>query len=208
MRAVLVVLLAFVVLVAPDAAAEPAIPTLPLSIAVAQVDGVPVVSDAWLAEQVAEAERLLGAQGVHVAQARRRGLHTRHATLLDARDRDALAAELGERVINVFIVKRLHDVPEQKKLRMGVRWRKRSDLRQDYVIVAANALPTTLAHELGHFFGNGHSGVTNNIMSYKHEDPTKIAFNSQQGRRMRAVARRHLRRGTLMAHVVKPTPVD
>jgi hypothetical protein len=184
------------------------LPTLPLSIAVATIDGTPVVDDRWVADQVRETQRLFRPHGVTLAVARRRPLVEAMARLETAEDRDALAQHLEQRVINVFVVDTLRDVDDPRLLRMGVRWRKRSDLRKDYVIVAESAMATTLCHELGHYFGNPHSFVVNNVMSYRRDDPDKVAFDDQQGRRMRSIARSHLRSGKLVRiddlHMHKP----
>ncbi len=176
----------------------PKLPTVPLSIAVAELDGAGVVSDEWLQRQVSEAQRLLEPHGVFVAQARRRRLPARQAKLETAVDRDGLAEHVQQQVINVFIVKSLRDVDDPRLMRQGVRWRLRRNLRKDYIIVAASAMPTTLCHELGHYFGNGHSSVVNNIMSYRRDDPAKVAFNDRQGIKMRRTTRALLSRGRVV----------
>ena len=135
------------------------LPAVGLSVAVAHVDGKPVVSKAWAAEQVAEAIRLLDPHGVHVREVKRRRLPARMARLESREDRDRLARYVERRVVNVFFVKKLKDVDRKNRWIQGVRWRERRNLKNDWVIVASNATPTTLAHELGHFFGNGHSRV-------------------------------------------------
>ena len=184
-----------------------ALPPLPLSIAVAERDGEPVVSPAWLGRQVGQALRLMSAHGLVVAVTRLRLLAPEHAALEDAADRDALAAFVEPKVINLFVVDSLRDVDDPKLLRMGVRWRQRRDLSKDYVILAASAMPTTMAHELGHFFGNGHSQVVNNIMSYHREDPAKVAFDPRQGAKMRRVATQLLARGRVEPYAaIRPSP--
>jgi hypothetical protein len=172
-------------------AKETPIPTLPLDFSVARIDDTPVVTDAWIAEQLAEAVRLFGPHGVRVGEAGRRPGPL--ARLETAEDRDALAAHLSPKVINVFVVDFLRDVDDPELERMGVRWRQRRNTSKDYVIVSARAWSTTLTHELGHFLGNGHSNVVDNVMSYKRRDPSKMAFDERQGARMRSVARRLLR---------------
>ncbi|HHH28395.1 MAG TPA: hypothetical protein ENK57_08630 [Polyangiaceae bacterium] len=174
------------------AAPEP-IPELPLRIIVADEQSTAVVTEGWLDQQVAEARRLMQPHGVFVARWQRARLPEAHARVETTADRDALHRFIEPRVINVFVVASLRDVDDPKRYRMGVRWRLRRDLRKDYVIVSARAIPTVLCHELGHFFGNGHSGVVNNIMSYRRDDPDKVAFDRHQGARMRSVARRLLR---------------
>ncbi len=173
------------------------LPVMPLSIWVGVVGGRPVVSDHWLRGQLHEAAHLMSPHGIFVRMLRRRELPEAHAVLPDALARDALASLIEPRVINVFIVDTLYDVDNPGRLRMGVRWRLRRDVRKDYVIVAARAMSTTLTHELGHFFGNGHSDVKNNIMSYQRDDPSEVAFDQAQGRKMRQVARSLLSSGKL-----------
>jgi hypothetical protein len=190
----------------PKPKAPPKLPTLPLSIAVAEIDGAAVVSDEWLKRQVSEAQRLLGPHGVFVDVARRRKLPAKQAQLETAVDRDSLAEHVEKQVINVFIVKSLRDVDDPRLMRQGVRWRLRRDLSKDYIIVSARAMPTTLCHELGHYFGNGHSRVVNNIMSYRRDDPAKVAFDDRQGIKMRRTSRALLSRGRVVAIDKLPKP--
>lgn len=168
------------------------IPALALDIAVARFAGEPVVSDDWVKRQVSEAQRLMSAHGVSVGLVQRRSLDEDRAVLENAQDRDAMSQHLAPKVINAFVVKSLRDVDDPDRFIRGVRWRNRRDLRKDYVILATIAGPFTLCHELGHFLGNGHSNVVNNVMSYKHEDYDKITFDKRQGNKMRLVARRLL----------------
>jgi hypothetical protein len=64
--------------------------------------------------------------------------------------RDAIAAgRLGGPGVDVFIVDQLDDIDEPGRI-YGVTW-------HHYVIVSAEALERTLAHELGHVFGLHHS---------------------------------------------------
>jgi hypothetical protein len=81
---------------------------------------------------------------------------------------------------------------------MGVHWRKGTTPSHRYVIVTADALPTTLAHELGHAFGLGHSKVTNNLMSYD-RDGDGIFLHPHQGTTIRAFARLAFASGELTA---------
>jgi hypothetical protein len=155
-------------------------PALPLSIAVADVDGAPVQDDTWLAGQVASSNRLFGAWGVTFDTVEVRSLEPRFTKLETRADRDALAELRKPHVINVFVVQTLRDVDDPSRYRMGVHWRKLTDLTQNYVIVAASALPTTLAHELGHYFGNGHQTVVNNLMSYRRDDG-EVFLDAAQG---------------------------
>lgn len=93
-------------------------------------------------------------------------LPPRHAELVTRDDRDALGTLVQARTIDVFVVSTLMDVDEPGRRRGGVHWRDRGRRGVRYVIIVAEAHDWTLAHELGHYFGNGHSPVPGNLMSY------------------------------------------
>lgn len=173
-------------------AAEEPIPALPLAIAVVHEADAPAQTDAWIDAQIAEADRLFNTCGVRLRKASQRAIDAKFARLETRKDRDALAAELEAGKINVMVVASLRDVDDPSLFRMGVHWRPQSDLRKHYVIMAASALPSTLAHELGHFFGNGHSKVTNNVMSYDRTG-APVFFDAGQKRKVKTFARLFLR---------------
>jgi len=179
------------------------LPTLPLSVKVVSVDGKTVVSKEWMKQQVSEANRLMRPHGLTVAVARTKTLPAKLAQLDTPADRDGLARRVDKQQINVFFVKKLRDIHRTKRFIQGVHWRLTRKLSVRYVIIAANATPTTLAHELGHFFGNGHSKVDNNIMSYTRSDVTKVRFDRRQGAKMRRVGRRLLRAKWLLPFAKK-----
>lgn len=172
--------------------------TLPLSIAIATLDGQPVVSSTWLDEEVGNANRLFLAHGICFRVVRTRSLDPEQAPpALETRaDRHSLGRLLEDWVINVFVVGSLRDVDDPSLLRMGVHWRPRGRPGKHFVILSADAMPTTLAHELGHFFGNPHTRTAGNLMSYLGRGPGST-FDERQGRRIRSHARRFLRTGEL-----------
>ncbi len=181
---------------AASARDEAPIPTLPLEIAVAPDAGRPVRDDAWIDAQIAEAERLFGPIGVHFRKAAQRPLADKYARLETRRDRDALAAELRKGVINVFLVASLRDVDDPRLYRMGVHWRHTVETRKRFIILSAEALPSTLAHELGHYFGNPHTSVLNNLMSYQ-RNGAEVFLDDKQAARTRAFARLYVRSGEI-----------
>jgi hypothetical protein len=142
--------------------------TFGLAVHVAETGGAPVQDEAWIREQIAGAEKLYAPLGVHFRWAEQHALAPRFAALETREDRNALATEIRPKLIDVMVVRSLRDVDEPDRYRMGVCWRPRPDVT--YVILASTARPTVLAHELGHYFGNGHSTVVNNIMSYSRSD--------------------------------------
>lgn len=110
------------------------------------------------------------------------------AEVVTRADRDAYAGLLVPGAVNVFVVERLMDVDEPGRTRMGVAWRCLRDLEKRYVIVAAYAKPFVLAHELGHFLGNPHSKVRNNLMSYEHDEGVRPFLDDAQGATARTAA--------------------
>jgi len=182
-------------------AQQPALPTLPLSITVAEHEGASVVSDAWIDTQVENANTIFAPVGVSFRVVDRASMGAEHARLETRRDRHALGALLHPQVIDWFIVLSLRDVDEPSRYRQGVHWRPLGDgipRGAHVVIVSSIAGPHVLAHELGHYFGNGHSEVPGNIMSYERGDVPPF-FDETQARRIRTSARRFLRRGELTA---------
>lgn len=177
---------------AGKAAPDDPIPVLPIVVSVAQVNGKPVRDDAWIDAQIAQAERLFGGAGIHLKKIKTRPLPERFAHLETRKDRDELAGELVGGVINVMIIDTLRDVDDPKLYRMGVHWRPQKDQKKHYVIVAREAWPTSMAHEIGHFFGNDHSKTVNNLMSYDRSGDG-IFLSETQGKTCRAFARIYLR---------------
>lgn len=146
----------------------PVAPPLPVSIAIAEdEDGAPVQVGEWADAQLAEARRIYRRFGVHLRKAEARKLDPRFAKLTSRADRDALASELEKGVLNVFVVGSLRDVDDDRLYRMGVHWAPNGDLKRQYVIIAASAAKTTLAHEIGHYFRLQHAFVQDNLMSYQ-----------------------------------------
>jgi hypothetical protein len=172
-------------------AAAPPIPALPLAFAVAEDAGAPVRGEVWIAEQLAEVDRLFSPLGLQLRKATSRSLPAELAALETRADRDALAVHLESKRINVMIVASLRDVDDPRLLRMGVHWRHRKTPAKHYVIVAASARPSTLAHELGHFFGLSHNDVTDNLMSYSRTG-TPPFLDDAQAERVRGMARMYV----------------
>jgi len=170
---------------------EAVIPPLPLSIAVAEKGGAAVRGEAWIAEQLAEVDRLFLPLGLSIRKASSRVLPEGLAALETRGDRDELAKQLEAKRINVMIVESLRDVDDPKLFRMGVHWRHRKTPAKHYVIVAASARPSTLAHELGHFFGLSHSDVTDNLMSYSRTGAPPF-LDAKQSERVLSMARMYV----------------
>ena len=170
---------------------------MPISFAVARIDGAPVVDRAWLERQVTWANTILGPHGVELRLAETRPLDARHARLVTRRDRNALARKLKRGVVNCFVVASMMDIHEPGRTLMGVHWRPPTAPGKHLVILTTLAGETVLAHELGHFFGNPrHSKTPGNIMSYERGDGPPF-LDARRARRVRASVRKFLRTGEL-----------
>jgi hypothetical protein len=176
----------------PIDAREDPLPTLPVVVSVATEAGKPVRDDAWIDAQLAEAERLFGPRGLHLKKTAQRPLDERFAKLETRKDRDALTAQLQKGVINVMIVASLRDVDDPRLHRMGVHWAPVGKPGVHYVIVARDAWESTMAHEIGHFFGLPHSASKNNLMSYD-RDGAAAFLDDYQARTVLSFARNYLR---------------
>jgi hypothetical protein len=98
-------------------------------------------------------------------------------------------------VINVFVVDSLRDVDDPAEMRRGVHWHGPGGAH--YIILVATASPQVLAHELGHFFGNAHTKVADNLMSYERTGGW-VSFDADQGRRIVSRAHEYLLRRELL----------
>jgi len=164
---------------------------------VVHVGGQPAKSPQWLDDQLRHANEVFAPTGLSFDSAGEvRRLPGTHAVLESRNDRNQLARYLERGVVNVFVVGEMVDVDNRQEWRRGVHWKLQWRRDQHYLILTGIAPPTTLAHELGHFFGNRrHRWRAGNIMSYEHGPaPT---FDRDQLRRVEYTARDFLRRRRL-----------
>jgi len=167
-----------------------------LSFVIAKKPGMDerIVDDPWVDAQIAEANRLFGPYGTRVRWVIEKPLAEAHAAMHSRADRDALTPLMEEKVIDVFLVRELEDVDEPGRMRRGVCWTGRGGKR--FLIVSQIAGASVLAHELGHFFGNPHSPVTDNVMSYSRSGAT-VFFDDAQAVTIRAFSGRFVATGRL-----------
>lgn len=170
-------------------------PVFGLSLAIARdASGRPIVDDAWIRDQIDEANRLFSPLGTRFRWTLEKPLPDAHAALHTRSDRDALTPLTESQVIDVFFVRQLEDVDEPGRYRMGVCWTGRGGKR--FIVVSSTARPTVLAHELGHFFGIPHSTVSDNLMSYSRTG-APVVLDEQQAARIRVFTKRFVETGRL-----------
>jgi len=128
-------------------------------------DGSPVVSPEWARRQIATANRHFGPADVGFEIDSVDPLDDGQQTVHSRTDRDQLGRDRYTRgPIHVFFVEQLDNVDADGEIR-GVHWRDRDDRSHRWVIVSAISTDSVLAHELGHFFGLGHSEYAISIMN-------------------------------------------
>ena len=181
----------------PSRGLQPLSVTLPIRFRVAELGGRPGRDKAWLDAQVARANEVFAPTGVRFQPVGSLPLPAVHARLESRQDRHELGRHLEKAVINVFVVDSMRDVDHPEQWRRGVHWRLPWRADHHFVVLTSIGPPTTLAHELGHFFGNRHHRwVPGNIMSYEHGEAPR--FDPDQLRRIVYEARRFLVRRRLI----------
>jgi hypothetical protein len=179
----------------PLAPASPATPTatattFSLRVSIASDDaGKPLADADWLVTEIDEAQGLFEPFGVRFTRVDGAPLDARLAHVETRADRDALSAHVTRNVIDVFVVGSLRDVDDPSRMRRGVHWHAPSGAH--YLILVASAPRAVLAHELGHYFGNSHSRVVDNVMSYERSG-AHVFFDADQGKRIAARARAYV----------------
>lgn len=169
---------------------------LAISIAGATSGGARIADDAWVNEQIAAANELFAPAGVRFRWTVETALPEPHGEMHSRADRDVLTKRIEPRLVNVFLVRELEDVDEPGRYRMGVTWTSRLDQKR-YIVLSRTARPSVLAHELGHLFGNPHTSVTNNLMSYSRDGGT-IFIDDKQKATIETFATRFLGARTLV----------
>lgn len=158
----------------------------------------PAATEAWLTAQLTQANTCFGPAEIGFTVTEVTALPADVAHVPSRTARDALGrTRFDPRVIDVYVVARLDDVDEPGEIR-GVHWRDRAERSRRWVILSAIAPVHVLAHELGHYFGLGHSRHVGGVMSKLPDDPTAAGdrrFSASEVDRLAARARRFARAG-------------
>lgn len=183
--------------VTAHARADEAIFGLSFTIAKREGTNERVVDDPWVEAQIKEANRLFQPLGTRFRWVYEKALPDANASVHTRADRDALTP-LTEKTgyVDVFLVRELEDVDDPGTYRRGVCWTGRGGKR--FIIVSEIAGVGVLAHELGHFFGNPHVSVTDNLMSYSRTPGTSPFLDDEQGARIKSFTTRFLASGRLV----------
>ena len=173
--------------------------------------GEPVVSPAWLREQLQEANRLFRplklcfqlteVQELPAALWRVRSRSMRSSIGLPRRLRGA---------IDLFVIGRLDDVDIAGEEIRGVHWRHPRDReRLRWIFLSRIAAAKVLAHELGHYFDLPHSTAPQSIMNKTPRatpPPAARGFTRSEYQRMRRAWRRM--RGSGHLQVLAPPSLE
>lgn len=174
----------------------PATVTFPVRCSVAlDPTGKAVASEEWLNGELGAAQNLFAPFGVAFASTPGVSLDAAAAHVETRADRDGLAPHVVPHVIDVFVVDSIRDVDDPAQMRRGVHWH--APTGAHYIILVASAPTTVLAHELGHYFGNPHRHMVDNVMSYERSGG-HVFFDADQGKRIVSRAAAYVRSGELL----------
>ena len=159
-------------------------------------DGKAIAQPAWLAVELAAANRRFAPLDVGFEVVGVDALPASAARIATRAERDAVSdGRLVGKVIHVFITGRLDDVDVPDGVIRGVAWHVRGSERK-YVILSTVAPERVLAHELGHVFGLPHSTYAISIMNKtvrSEPPPEQRTFADPEIAAMRPVLKRLLR---------------
>jgi hypothetical protein len=167
------------------------------------IDGEAAVAEpAWIAAQVAMANRQFAPIDVGFALASVDALPASARDIKTRADRDGLVVGLpAAGVVDVFLVGHMDDVDVEGNEVYGVHWRQRKHQERRYVILSARARERTLAHELGHYFGLPHSTYPASLMNKTPREDVPVEqrrFVDEELAIMRAALRTIVRRKELV----------
>lgn len=184
----------------PAEAGDPQPIHIPLTIHLASEDGQAVLAHRRVLAAVVRSNEALREYGIQLSVARIELLPEGYTEIKGGRSRIRLA-KLAEHdgTVHVFYVSQvaLFNPRHGDRRVSGMHWRYhgvRKHIRQrEYLVIARDAPPTTLVHEIGHAFGLNHNNDYDNLMcSCRRGNSPR--FTRHQGLRMRSGARRFLGR--------------
>ncbi len=159
---------------------------LPLAVHIVERStGGPLRDADWLSARVERASAAFTPAGATFRVAARPTLSRDHVRIESAAGRDALAEYVDDSAIHVFVVHTLASIEGRDHFPIdGVHWRGGG---AHFVILSAFDREDTLAHELGHYFGLGHTRGRD-LMNQRR--PEEARFSARQLRALRPRLRR------------------
>jgi hypothetical protein len=180
----------------------------PFFVAVHVATTHPTDTDRRVADFLDTANLHFAPAGIALVEYQRNTLPASFAVLETQGERHKLKKYFVPNTINVFLLDKIDDPTPSDATKKAAAWQ---DLQLSgllagahiehkgfvpgtYIILSRNTKKLTLTHELGHFFGSGHSKDPANIMSYGRE---KLRFDDKQLACFRAAAARFRRQRVL-----------
>jgi hypothetical protein len=181
----------------------------PFALTVHVASAAPGDSDRRVAAIIGTANAHFAAAGIDFRETERRTLPDSFAVLETQRERHLLKKYFKRNTINVFLLDEIRDPTPSAATRKAAAWQGfeptgllagahieyLSQKPRTYIILSRARSSLILAHELGHFFGAGHSKDPSNIMSYgadrqsfDEKQLTTFAWNARRYRRERILA--------------------
>jgi len=164
-------------------------------------DGEPVQTAEWVTGQVETANAHFEPIGVAFELASVQALDAGLATITERSERDMLGrGAFRTGVVQVYVVEHLANVDEEGEI-YGVHWRDREKRSRRWLILSSLSWNTTLAHELGHFFGQKHSDYPISIMNKTARSEPPVAqrtFADEELTSMRKVLAKMLKKKQLV----------
>jgi hypothetical protein len=188
-----------------SASAEPA---KPFFITIHVATSNPGDTDQRIADFIETANLNFAAAGISFVESGRKNLPASFAILETQGERHRLKKFFVPRTINVFLLDEIDDPIPSEATKKAAAWQGlpltgllagahveyKGRTPGTYIILSRDSEKVTLTHELGHFFGAGHSKDPSNIMSYGRE---KHRFDDKQLQAFQVAAKRFRRQHIL-----------
>ncbi|MBN2494441.1 MAG: hypothetical protein JXR96_07630 [Deltaproteobacteria bacterium] len=173
-----------------------------ITLHVAVDGGAPVASEQWTERIMKKTNELFEPAGCTFAIVRVTRFDDPGPEITRVSERHALARHAEpDGTIHLFVVARLADKERKGVWIAGVHWRyagrKKAWRHRRYIILSQDAAGIdTPAHELGHYFGEGHARKPDNLMKRRPRD-AGARFSKQQIGRIKRRLAREIRRKAL-----------